>query len=60
MDNVSSTNLNFFKYWEKKQIKHNNWKIIFNIKYIERIYQMSYASLSDTHGMLQILSFLIK
>ena len=30
-----------------------------NIKYIERINQMSYSSLSD-NGMLQIFSFLIK
>ena len=30
-----------------------------NNEYIERIYQMSYSSLSD-NGMLQIYSFLIK
>ena len=30
-----------------------------NNKYIERIHQMSYSSLSD-NGMLQIFSFLIK
>jgi len=30
-----------------------------NNEYIERIYQMSYSSLSD-NGMLQIFSFLIK